>query len=52
MCATGKSAGEMLEILERRLTNRPEEELPIAAEEQRKIMQLRLVKLLARESKS
>src|SRR5919204_961083 len=47
VCATGKSAGEMLEILEHRLTNRPEEELPIAAEEQRKIMQLRLVRLLA-----
>jgi len=46
VCATGKSAEEMLAILERRLTNAPGEELCIAAEEQRKIMHLRLEKLL------
>jgi 2-oxo-4-hydroxy-4-carboxy-5-ureidoimidazoline decarboxylase len=45
VCATGKSAEEMLALLERRLTNRADEELRIAAEEQRKIMQLRVAKL-------
>jgi 2-oxo-4-hydroxy-4-carboxy--5-ureidoimidazoline (OHCU) decarboxylase len=47
VCATGKSAGEMLALLEQRLTNDPDEELHIAAEEQRKITRLRLGKLLA-----
>jgi 2-oxo-4-hydroxy-4-carboxy-5-ureidoimidazoline decarboxylase len=46
VCATGKSAGEMLAILEQRLANDPGEELHIAAEEQRKITRLRLAKLL------
>ena len=46
VCATGKSAEEILAILERRLANGPGEELRIAAEEQRKIMRLRLAKLL------
>jgi 2-oxo-4-hydroxy-4-carboxy-5-ureidoimidazoline decarboxylase len=46
VCATGKGAEEMLAILERRLANDPGEELRIAAEEQRKIMRLRLAKLL------
>jgi OHCU decarboxylase len=46
VCATGKGAEEMLAILERRLANAPGEELRIAAEEQRKIMRLRLSKLL------
>jgi 2-oxo-4-hydroxy-4-carboxy-5-ureidoimidazoline decarboxylase len=46
VCATGKSADEMLAMLERRLTNDPEAELRIAAEEQRKITQLRLSNLL------
>jgi 2-oxo-4-hydroxy-4-carboxy-5-ureidoimidazoline decarboxylase len=45
VCATGKSAAEMLAILESRLGNRPDDELRIAAEEQRKIMHLRLEKL-------
>ena len=45
VCATGKSAGEMLAILESRIDNRPDDELRIAAEEQRKIMHLRLAKL-------
>ncbi|HEX3314535.1 MAG TPA: 2-oxo-4-hydroxy-4-carboxy-5-ureidoimidazoline decarboxylase [Gemmataceae bacterium] len=45
VCATGKSASEMLAILESRLGNNPVEELRIAAEEQRKIMHLRLAKL-------
>ncbi|MBX3015930.1 MAG: 2-oxo-4-hydroxy-4-carboxy-5-ureidoimidazoline decarboxylase [Caldilineaceae bacterium] len=46
VCATGKSAPEMLALLEQRLPNDPSTELPIAAEEQRKITQIRLHKLL------
>lgn len=46
VCATGKSSEEMLAILQARLQNDRDEELPIAAEEQRKITQLRLEKLL------
>jgi OHCU decarboxylase len=46
VCATGKSADEMLAILEERLQNEREDELRIAAEEQSKITQLRLAKLL------
>ena len=46
VCATGKGAEEMVAILERRLAHAPSEELRIAAEEQRKIMRLRLSKLL------
>lgn len=46
VCATGKSAGEMLSLLNSRLNNTREQELAIAAEEQRKIMHLRLEKLL------
>ncbi|WOJ94093.1 2-oxo-4-hydroxy-4-carboxy-5-ureidoimidazoline decarboxylase [Congregibacter variabilis] len=42
VCATGKSALEMCELLEQRLKNDPETELQIAAEEQRKILQIRL----------
>lgn len=47
VCATGKSAAEMLALLRARLDNDPETELRIAAEEQRKITNLRLEKLLA-----
>ena len=46
VCATGKSAGEMLAILRERLTNEIETELPIAAAEQAKITELRLKKLV------
>jgi OHCU decarboxylase len=46
VCATGKTADEMLAILNERLRNPPEVELRNAAEEQRKITQLRLAKLL------
>jgi len=46
VCATGKSSAEMLEILTRRLQNESGTELPVAAEEQRKITRLRLEKLL------
>ena len=43
--ATGKSAEEMLNILQSRLTNPPQEEIKIAMEEQNKITQHRLKKL-------
>jgi OHCU decarboxylase len=46
VCATGKTAVEMLAALEARLTNDPRAELGIAAEEQRKITGLRLAKLM------
>lgn len=46
VCATGKTADEMLAILNQRLSNPPDVELRNAAEEQRKITQLRLAKLL------
>lgn len=47
VCATGKSADEMLQILQARLPNDPETELPLAAAEQLKITNLRLAKLIA-----
>lgn len=46
VCATGKSAEEMLEICRQRLNNDTETEIHIAAEEQRKITEIRLKKLL------
>jgi len=46
VCATGKSASEMLEILKSRLPNDEEKELRVAAGEQAKITKLRLEKLL------
>jgi len=46
VCATGKSAGEMLGMLESRLRNDSGTELRIAANEQQKITRLRLAKLL------
>jgi 2-oxo-4-hydroxy-4-carboxy-5-ureidoimidazoline decarboxylase len=42
VCATGRSAEEMLDIVKGRLNNEPETELKVAAEEQRKITQIRL----------
>lgn len=47
VCATGKSAEEMLSILRRRLDNHRSSELREAAEQQRQIMQIRLRKWLA-----
>jgi 2-oxo-4-hydroxy-4-carboxy-5-ureidoimidazoline decarboxylase len=47
VCATGKSASEILEILKSRLQNHEATELRQAAEEQRKIMHLRLKKWIA-----
>ena len=46
ICATGKSAEEILQSLRQRLANDPETELRVAAEEMRKIIRLRLEKLL------
>jgi OHCU decarboxylase len=49
VCASGRTADEMLALLTQRLENEPAEELRVAAEEQRKITRLRLKKLLAEE---
>lgn len=46
VCATGKSADEMLAILDARMPNDPDAELRIAAGEQAKITAIRLTKLL------
>lgn len=46
VCATGKSASEILSILQVRLRHDPETELREAAEQQRRITQLRLRKWL------
>ncbi|HMK25554.1 MAG TPA: 2-oxo-4-hydroxy-4-carboxy-5-ureidoimidazoline decarboxylase [Chitinophagaceae bacterium] len=46
VCATGRSAEEMLMLLRSRLENKPEEEILIAADEQNKITKLRIEKLL------
>ena len=42
VCATGKSADEMLALLRERLTNNPADEIRLAAGEQAKITALRL----------
>ncbi len=47
VCATGKSALEMLAILKVRLKNSPREEIKIAMQEQNKITHLRIDKLFA-----
>ena len=46
VCATGKSADEMLQLLKKRIDNEYSFELKIAADEQFKITKLRLEKLL------
>lgn len=46
ICATDKSAEDILSVLERRLRNEPGDELQIAADQQRKILDLRLTKLV------
>ena len=46
VCATGKSPGEMLALLAARMHNAPDDELQIAAAEQRAIAGLRLAKLV------
>jgi len=52
VCATGKTAAEMLSLLRQRLGNDHEAELHVAAEEQRRITQLRLEKLLSSSQES
>jgi 2-oxo-4-hydroxy-4-carboxy-5-ureidoimidazoline decarboxylase len=47
VCATGKSAAEMLALLQARLPNDPSQEIHVAMREQAKITRLRLQKLLA-----
>jgi len=46
VCATGKGAEEMLDFCRRRLNNSADTEIRIAADEQRKITEIRLKKLL------
>ncbi|MDB4951944.1 MAG: Allantoicase [Gemmatimonadetes bacterium] len=46
VCATGRTAGEMLASARARLDNEPDDELRVAADEQRRITRLRLEKLL------
>jgi len=46
VCATGKSAEEMLALLRARMGNDPQEEIWVAAKEQGKITRLRLEKLV------
>jgi allantoicase len=46
VCATGRSADEMLSMAWQRLENAPEDEIRLAAEEQMKITKLRLMKLV------
>lgn len=45
VCASGKSAAEMLALLEARMNHDPDHELAIAAAEQMKITELRLAKM-------
>ncbi len=47
VCATGRTAEEMLDLLTERLSNDPAAEILVAAEEQRKITRIRLEKLLS-----
>ncbi|TGE26956.1 2-oxo-4-hydroxy-4-carboxy-5-ureidoimidazoline decarboxylase [Hymenobacter metallicola] len=47
VCATGKSADEMLALLQARLPNSPTQEIHVAMAEQDKITRIRLEKLLA-----
>ena len=46
VCATGKTAEEMLDLCRERLSNDAASEIRIAADEQRKITEIRLRKLL------
>jgi len=47
VCATGKSAAEMLALLNARLPNGADDEMMVAMQEQNKITRIRLEKLLA-----
>ena len=46
ICASGRGSGEILNEVEKRLPHSPAEEMQIVAEEQAKIIHLRLEKLL------
>jgi OHCU decarboxylase len=46
VCATNRTAGQMLSMLRERISNDPETELRVAAEEQWRITELRIKKLL------
>ncbi|MEX1186092.1 MAG: 2-oxo-4-hydroxy-4-carboxy-5-ureidoimidazoline decarboxylase [Gemmatimonadaceae bacterium] len=52
VCATGKTAEELLAMVTERLRNDPATELAVAADEQRKITRLRLEKLLGQQGDS
>ena len=52
VCATGRTADELLATVAERLRNDPDTELLIAAEEQRRITRLRLEKLLGHQGDS
>ncbi len=47
ICATGRTAAQILDAARARLGNNPDDELRAAAEEQRRISRLRLEKLIA-----
>lgn len=47
VCATGKSAEEMLSLLQERLKSNPDSEIQTAMQEQSKITRIRLEKLLS-----
>jgi 2-oxo-4-hydroxy-4-carboxy-5-ureidoimidazoline decarboxylase len=49
VCAAGRSAEDLLADIEQRMRHDPDRELAVAAEEQRKITRLRLLKLLGVE---
>lgn len=49
VCASGRDAGELLSLLQKRLGNTREEELRIAAREQEKITRLRLERMFETE---
>ena len=49
VCATGRSAESLMQDLQSRLRNTPEEELAIASREQHRITRLRLEKLISAE---
>ncbi len=46
VCATGKTAGEMLSIIKERIKNKPEDEIKVAMGEHSKITKLRIEKLI------
>jgi 2-oxo-4-hydroxy-4-carboxy-5-ureidoimidazoline decarboxylase len=52
VCATGRSAAEMLTMLQSRLSNDPKEEIRIAADQQMQITRIRLEKLLTSSTKN